>query len=381
MFYLADGAVNSEVREEAHAGHLICPYPGCPAPQFIAKGGSERRHHFAHRVAGQEHRSSAVWRHQALVMLTEWLASRYPQLDVAFDDREGGESVCIRSPGSGRVVGLTVTYDRRHQPPASRSGAQLLVGHSRALLLPRREATDTPGSWWCGESRVVGDIVADRGWALAINPQERLIATITTSELARSARLIKDLPNGPLLCVVDELEHAHLDADGLHTRTSDAIDGELKRRRAAEAELQRRLEAHAQAHALRAAETRLERHRAGAETPRHPRAPRTGPRPPHEWSPEVLAADDERWPRDLDGLRQLLDDENLAQRVERPLSSDVACDVPPAIWHLMAVLEWQARGGEAHPLAIRAAIVQSGCGYGLTGEAIAGVLAVAKDQL
>ena len=54
--------------------------------------------------------------------------------------------------------------------------------------------------------------------------------------------------------------------------------------------------------------------------------------------------------------------------------------MPPAIWHLMAVLELRRRGGEAHPLAIRAAIVTN-CGYGLTGEAVAGALAVARGNL
>jgi hypothetical protein len=91
---------------------------------------------------------------------------------------------------------------------------------------------------------------------------------------------------------------------------------------------------------------------------------------------KALADDDQDWPCDLDALRRLLGDEDLARRVEQPLSTDVKCDVPPAIWHLMAVLEWRKRGSHAHPLAIRAAIVQNGCGYSLTGDAIAAVLAV-----
>ncbi len=45
----------------------------------------------------------------------------------------------------------------------------------------------------------------------------------------------------------------------------------------------------------------------------------------------------------------------------------------------MAVLEWRQRGSNAHPQAVRAAIVHR-CGYSLTGDAIAGVLAVAREQ-
>lgn len=93
----------------------------------------------------------------------------------------------------------------------------------------------------------------------------------------------------------------------------------------------------------------------------------------------ALADSDPRWPTDPEALRRLLDDEELARRLEQPLSTDVVCDVEPAIWHLMAVLEWRERGGDAHPMAVRAAIVMNGCGYRLTGDAIAAVLVVARN--
>ena len=35
LFYLADGAVDDDVRAAAHTGRLTCPYPGCPAPELI----------------------------------------------------------------------------------------------------------------------------------------------------------------------------------------------------------------------------------------------------------------------------------------------------------------------------------------------------------
>jgi hypothetical protein len=384
LFYLADGGVDDQVRADAHAGELTCPYPGCPDRRFVAKGGTERRHHFAHHVAGQDHRRSSAWRHQALLMLADWSQRRYPDLEVELDDREDTESLGLRSPRTGRLVRLTVTYDRRYQLPAAAPGAQLLVGHWRALLLPRKEAEGPSGLWWCGEGRLVGELVADRGWALAVNPQERLVATITTGDLARAAGVIQGRPAGLLLCVVAELEHARLDADGLHTPISDAVDQERERRRVAEAaELER----------WRAAEAETERRRRDAEaralafdaTQRQiklsPPADSAGElRSPRPAVPDVLADDDPKWPTDLEALRRLLDDEDLARRVEQPLSTDVVCDVEPAIWHLMAVLEWRKRGSDAHPKAVRATIVMNGCGYSLTGDAIAAVLALARDH-
>jgi hypothetical protein len=370
-FYLADGGVDDQVRADAHAGELSCPYPGCPDRRFIAKGGTERRHHFAHHVAGQDHRRSPAWRHQALLMLADWSHRRYPHLDVELDDREDNESLRLRSPRTDRLVRLTVTYDRRYQLPAAVPGAQLLVGHSRALLLPRKEADGPPGLWWCGEGRLVGDLVSRRGWALAINPQERLIATVTTENLGRAATSVQGGAGGLLLCVVAELDDARLDGDGLHTAVSDGVDQELERRRALEADLERqRRDAEARVRALQA----TERQPPATPSPSDLRPPT---RPAVR---NALVDSDLRWPTDLQALRRLLDDEDLARRLEEPLSTDVMCDVESAIWHLMAVLEWRKRGGDAHPMAVRAAIVMNGCGYTLTGDAIAAVLAVARTR-
>ena len=379
LFHLADGAVDDGVRAAAHAGRLTCPYPDCADPRFIAKGGSERRHHFAHQVAGQEHRTSAGWRHQALLMLADWSVRRYPHLQIDIDDHEDGESLRLRSPRTGRVVRLTVTYDRRYQPPAPARGEQLLLGHTRGLLLPRAEADDAPGRWWCGESRLVGDLIAEHGRVLAVNPQERLVATVAGAYLAQEAGLVRGHSSEPVLCVVEGLEHARLDADGLHTPASDALDEALERRKAAEAERERRLaEAEARTqerrHALEA-----ERERRRAEAPAYPRLSPAGVAPPREHRPiRVIANDEPEWPHSLDALRRLLGDDELARRVERPLSTDVECDVPAAIWHLMAVLEARRRGGNPHPMAVRAGIVAR-CGYTLTREAVAGVLAVAQE--
>jgi hypothetical protein len=45
-------------------------------------------------VAGQEHRSTAAWRHQALLMLAEWSARNYPKLEAEID--EGEQGVVVR---------------------------------------------------------------------------------------------------------------------------------------------------------------------------------------------------------------------------------------------------------------------------------------------
>jgi hypothetical protein len=307
-------------------------------------------------------------------MLTDWITGRYPHLQLTPDD---DATLSIRSPRSGRVVRLRVTYDRRYHLPVPTSGEQVLLGHSRALLLPRQEAKGAPSCWWCGEGRLTGEIIAEHGWVVAINPHGRLIATATTSELARAAHLTQDRHRIPLLCVVDELERARLDENGLHTPASDRIDQERARRRAAAAERERRVQAEARARARLAAQA-VERAGARAAAPSSDYPAPTPIQLPAEASAMIPPPRDEGWPPNLDALRALLDDDELAQRLEQPLSTDLECDVSPAVWHLMAVLEWRKRGEDAHPQAIRASIVLCGCGYRLTGAAIAGAIAVAR---
>jgi hypothetical protein len=87
---------------------------------------------------------------------------------------------------------------------------------------------------------------------------------------------------------------------------------------------------------------------------------------------------EEDWPRDLKALRRLLGDDDLAQQLEQPLSTDVECGLPAPVWHLMAVLEFRKRDHAAHPLLIRAVLTGNGCSVLLTGEAVAGVLDVAR---
>ena len=69
-------------------------------------------------------------------MLSDWVTVRYPHLEPTLDE-ENNASLSIRSPRSGQVLRLTLTYDRRYQSPQPAPGGQLLVGHSRALVRPR----------------------------------------------------------------------------------------------------------------------------------------------------------------------------------------------------------------------------------------------------
>ncbi len=65
----------------------------------------------------------------------------------------------------------------RHAPRArSRLIPSAAVAHAASSSAGK--AKDPPGRWSCGAVRLASDLIAERGWALAVNPQERVIATI-----------------------------------------------------------------------------------------------------------------------------------------------------------------------------------------------------------
>ncbi len=226
IVYLPDDAVNDSVRDACRHGRLRCPISDCPDPRLIAKGGAERRHHFAHKVAHTRHDSVAVFRTEAIAMLAAW-ARRYrgAQISSRHDGTLG--IVTIRSAATGNSTELAVTYDPRHEP--ARTGRrQLLVGHTRALLLPRGEHPQLPGAWLCGDPRLVGRLIAEQGAALAINPKRQLVATVLTMRTA--ARIgVAPMPatQHPTICLIDHIDDCRLDADGTITtpRCADCARG------------------------------------------------------------------------------------------------------------------------------------------------------------
>jgi hypothetical protein len=223
VVFLKDGGVNDEIRDACRRGDLTCPMASCPDPRFVARGGQERRHHFAHVVAHLKHANAEVWRSEAATMLAEW-AGRHSWLDVTSSDDGRWAEVAARSQKTGHVVRLRVTYDRRAHPDEAALGdesQQLLIGHTRALLLPREVCRWRPkDAWWCGAPQLLDTIVSWRGYALAVNPEKRLVATIIETRGAKQAKLLtrSAYDVAPLLCILEDLADCRLSATGIETR-------------------------------------------------------------------------------------------------------------------------------------------------------------------
>jgi hypothetical protein len=227
VIYLPEDGVDEQLRDACGSGRLRCPMADCPDPRFVAKGGELRRHHFAHKVAHTRHVPAAVFRAEAVAMLADWTRHRYRGAEVATSDEGALGAVAIRSKRSGKVVTLGVTYDRSYpywRDHDDRRHDQLLVGHTRGLLLPRAEHPRKPGVWCCGEPQLVETIIARHGAAVAVNPQERLVATLMDIGDARRSGLVPGtIVDHPNVCFVDELDACRLDGTGVVTPALDAL--------------------------------------------------------------------------------------------------------------------------------------------------------------
>lgn len=216
IVYLPEHAISDSVRDACRTGRLSCPIADCPDPRLIAKGGTQRRHHFAHKVTHTQHDSAAIFRTEAVAMLAAW-AQRYrgAQISTRHDDTLG--IVTIRSTTTGNVAELAVTYNPREDPTIT-PGRQLLVGHTRRLLLPRAEHPQLAGAWSCGDARLVADLIQHAGAAIAVNPERRLVGTLLSTRTAERIGLTpKNSDSHPTICLIDDLDDCRLEEHGALT--------------------------------------------------------------------------------------------------------------------------------------------------------------------
>jgi hypothetical protein len=103
-------------------------------------------------------------------------------------------------------------------------------------LLPRERYPPIAGAWWCGHPQLVGEVIFHAGAAIAVNPQQRLVATLIDSATAHYLGLIgrQARTKFPVISFVDDLDDCRLDEHGLVTpakrRLQDAQARESARR-------------------------------------------------------------------------------------------------------------------------------------------------------
>jgi hypothetical protein len=189
LFFLADGEADV-VRAAVRAGDLVCPYPGCPQPLYVVRGGLRRRHHFAHRPGGAKH-SPESWHHfSAKHLLGEWARrGGVPgAVRIAVDDETVGNGQLpdvLVELDDGGLVAIEVQYAalsaeewlRRHNGYQSQEIVDLwILGHTGAQLRMRHDSS--------GDDRLTARVSNLHQTMLAtgvmpywIDPDNRTIAT------------------------------------------------------------------------------------------------------------------------------------------------------------------------------------------------------------
>lgn len=250
-----------ELRADCHAGHLVCPFPGCPDPRLITRGGS-RRDHFAHRhAAGSVGHAPERWYHLCgKYLVGDWARRHHPEARVQVDHEavENGQvpDVLVVFPDGRRFAfevqhaaltieawrarhtgyrahGIVDTWLFGHIPPHLRAARGRTGAARRFVFTPLLEAVDLAG-----------------GIARWIDPDEQAIRTPLHAVAWRRVRS----PTGAWLLVEappEPLDACQLAEDGLRA-PGDAAQApvraehlaELAREVASRAVRQRQLDEH-----------------------------------------------------------------------------------------------------------------------------------------
>jgi len=95
LVYMPDGAA-SQFYDDAKAGHLICPVPGCPSTELSTRGPKARRHHFFHVNAPPEAGHNRAYDRLVVErLLRDWAIGQRLSAGVLPNARLGGVPVTL----------------------------------------------------------------------------------------------------------------------------------------------------------------------------------------------------------------------------------------------------------------------------------------------
>jgi len=224
LVFLEIGAAQ-QLRADCHAGHLVCPVPGCPDPRLITRGGS-RRDHFAHRHAADtlSHAPEGWYHLCGKTLVGQWARHHYPAARVQVDHEavDNGQvpDVLVAFP-DGRRFAFEVQYApltidawrARHDGYRAQGIVDIwLFGHMPPHL---RAARGQPGATpRFVFSQLLEAVELAGGIARWIDPDER---AIRTPLYAVGWRRVRSPSAGWLLVEAppEPLDTCHLGQDGL----------------------------------------------------------------------------------------------------------------------------------------------------------------------
>lgn len=241
LVFMPEGGADA-LRERTRAGELICPVPGCAQPAYVARGGTTRRHHFAHRPGAGGHAPESYFHLVAKRTLADWVRRRYPQMQVVLEQRvESGQiaDVLITSPRTEARMALEVQFSPLSVEEWARRSAgyedygvrvQWIFGH----LPPHLRRADAAGTYQLGELHRAA--LRDDAPMFFINPDLGLIGRMMDASLwealdgtGRRGTLPHPELDGRLL--VYPLDDCRLSPNGLAPPDADSIADAILRQR------------------------------------------------------------------------------------------------------------------------------------------------------
>jgi hypothetical protein len=234
LVHMPDGEAE-RFHEDARAGHLICPVPGCPAPELTTRHSDTKRDHFAHlpgaRVSGHANYEEIV----VGELLRHWVADQAPDVELVEHETKPASPVTIltRLESGDEVALCYVTKNLgvdawiQHRVKLEQEGiaSAWIFAPTEKYLSPPEPDSVPPSESECGEfaSFLICDIALFKMmrrcgcWPLLIHTERQELGNLLVPGYKTATRLglQSAYTEGVLHAVVSSLDNCRICEDGI----------------------------------------------------------------------------------------------------------------------------------------------------------------------
>lgn len=232
LVYMPEGA-SAGFYEDAKAGYLVCPVPGCPSTELSTRGPVSRRHHFFHLHAPPNAEHNREYERLVVQRLLHDWTNRQPLVGgVSLDEEIGGVpvSLLVELTTGARVALCYVDHRLGADDWLERHSTITAYGIADSWLFAPRRMFLSPPEPDPGPSEPEEGVVLDRAvfrkmrgnstWPLIINAERQEVANLIRPGGGPARRLGLPAPYSPervLHAVVSPLGRCRLTEYGVAT--------------------------------------------------------------------------------------------------------------------------------------------------------------------
>jgi hypothetical protein len=240
LVYMRDGEAD-RFREDARAGHLVCPVPGCPAPKLTTKHGETRRDHFAHMPSAGALKHENYGEIVVGQLLRHWVLNQAPDVELIEQESEPGSPITILTRlrdgdelaicyVKGRLGLDSWIGHRRDLEDEGIASAWIFAPSERYLSLPEPQTGSPPENHEDDEGEFASLLIRDTPlfemmrrcgcWPLLINMERQELANLLVPGYATAERLglRSAYAEGVLHAVTSPLDTCRICEDGIECK-------------------------------------------------------------------------------------------------------------------------------------------------------------------